>query len=65
MVAMKMYEVAKYVARTEHLPSACRSFANAKRIDALLGVPEENLLEAAKASCTAMFEVPRRTKRKA
>ena len=57
MVASKMYEVTKYVARTEHLFSVCTIIANSKKVDSLPAELKKALQDAARESCDYTFEI--------
>jgi len=57
MVASKMYEVTKYVARTEHLFSVCTIIANSKKVDSLPAELKKGLEDAAREACDYTFEI--------
>ncbi len=57
MASAKMYEVTKYLARTEHLYGVCFITANARKIDALPPDLKKALEEAARESCGYMFDI--------
>jgi len=57
MASSKMYEVTKYLARTEHLYGVCFITANARKIDSLPPDLRKGLEEAAGEVCSYMFEI--------
>jgi len=57
MASSKMYEVTKYLARTEHLYGVCFITANARKIDSLPADLKKALEESAGEACGYMFDI--------
>jgi tripartite ATP-independent transporter DctP family solute receptor len=57
LASSKMYEVTKYVARTEHLYGVCFITANARKIDSLPADLKKALEESAGEACGYMFDI--------
>jgi TRAP-type transport system periplasmic protein len=57
MASSKMYEVTKYLARTEHLYGVCFITANTRKIDSLPPDMKKALEEAAGEACSYMFDI--------
>jgi TRAP-type C4-dicarboxylate transport system substrate-binding protein len=52
-----MYEVTKYLARTEHLYGVCVMTGNSRKIDALPPELKKVLVDAAHEACSYMFDI--------
>jgi tripartite ATP-independent transporter DctP family solute receptor len=57
MASAKMYEVTKYLARTEHLYGVCVMTGNSRKIDALPPELKKVLVDAAHEACSYMFDI--------